>query len=324
MELLLEMLQWKRPGTGDFATAMFAEKYLRPVFGAPDEYGNYVRIVKGDNEPQPNLCFAAHYDTVHHEGGFQKVEVINNVVSLKDKEDSNCLGADCTTGIFLILEMIEAGISGVYVIHADEESGCQGSGALVKSEPEWMFHVDAVISFDRYGEDSIITHQMGIRTASDTFAKSFADMLGIPSLKPDSGGVYTDSNEYAEIVSECTNISVGYYKQHSKFETQDLVFLERLREALLNADWSKLVFARDPSITEFDRYDNKYDWWEDERTGMQKEIWEKQDLLELILAAPEDLADFFYNRNITAAELAEEAGIDPSLYLSQYLKREVM
>lgn len=319
MKLLIEMLQWKRPGSSDFATKMFADKYLRPVFGAPDDFGNFVHIIK-DGDVEPDLCFTAHYDTVHSNGGFQDVEIIKDVVSVPD---SDCLGADCTTGIYLILEMIDAGIPGVYVIHADEESGCKGSRALVASEPDWLFNLNAVISFDRYGDTSVVTHQMGARTASDNFARSFASALDLPTLTPDSSGVYTDSNEYADVVPECTNISVGYYNQHTSRETQDLVFLEQLRLSLLNADWSKIVIERDPSITEFkDRSPYESGWYfSDEDRDYYSKIWEKDDLLELILAAPEALAEFFYARNITAAELAEEAGIDSSLYLSKYLER---
>ena len=52
---------------------------------------------------------------------------------------SSCLGADCTTGIWLIMNMIEAKvIEGVYVIHAAEEVGCKGSRALVADDPEWL------------------------------------------------------------------------------------------------------------------------------------------------------------------------------------------
>ena len=92
----------------------------------------------------------------------------------------------------------------MYVVHAAEESGCIGSGALVKSNPYWLTHIDAVISFDRYGDNSVITHQMGRRTASDDFARSFADALDLPQLVADTGGSYTDSNEYADKVPECT------------------------------------------------------------------------------------------------------------------------
>jgi hypothetical protein len=46
---------------------------------------------------------------------------------------SNCLGADCTTGVWLILEMIKANVPGVYVIHSDEEVGGKGARDMVNA-----------------------------------------------------------------------------------------------------------------------------------------------------------------------------------------------
>jgi hypothetical protein len=54
-------------------------------------------------------------------------------------------------------------------------------------------------------------------------------------LEPDSTGSYTDSNEYAPIVSECTNISVGYFNQHTKNEVQDLDYADDLLLALVSS-----------------------------------------------------------------------------------------
>lgn len=320
MNLLLDMLRWKRPGSGDIATEVFAETYLEPVFGEPDVHGNYILIIDKEDDTPPRVCFTAHYDTVHNEGGFQEVVVSDNNIASSVGDD--CLGADCTTGIYLILEMIDAEIPGIYVVHADEESGCLGSEALVKDKPDWFEHTDAVISFDRRGMDSVVTHQMGKRTASNVFAKSLIGILGIDSLKSDEGGVYTDSNEYANDIPECTNISVGYYSQHTKSETQDLEFVEELRAALLAADWEKLEILRDPLDVDLLYPEYGYGWGRSCPEEPHSE-WERQDLLELILAHPEDIADFFHTRNISASELAFEAGIDDSAFLNRFLEREV-
>ena len=189
MYSLIEMLRYMRPEASQ-AQKEFCLRFLEPTFGLPDIHGNYVHII-GD---KPRLCFASHHDTVHKQSGYQKLVVMNDVVSVADSKTSNCLGADCTTGVWLMLNMIEAGIEGVYVVHAAEEIGCKGSRALVADNPPWLSHLDAVISFDRYGDNSVITHQMGMRTASDEFAKSFAAALDLPQLEADTGGSYTDSN----------------------------------------------------------------------------------------------------------------------------------
>lgn len=236
---LIEMLSYKRP-QGTKYQRKFCNRYLAPVFGQPDAHGNYVLVV-GDN---PSICFTAHHDTVHFNSGRQIIKIEGDMAR---SVGSDCLGADCTTGVYIILNMILAGIEGVYVVHAAEEVGCVGSKALVYDYPSWLTNIKACISFDRKGYDSIITHQMGSRTASDEFAASLEAILDL-GFKPDPTGSYTDSNEYRSVVPECTNISVGYFNQHSATEYQDLAFVEMLITALINADWSKLVIKRTPSL----------------------------------------------------------------------------
>ena len=304
---LIEMLQWKRPSSS-FAAKMFGQHYLEPIFGSPDSHGNYIHIINDEHGNDPNLCFTAHYDTVHRDEGFQDVSVSHGIAYV---EDSDCLGADCTTGIWLILGMIEANIPGVYVIHADEEIGCVGSQALIKDNPVWLSFIDAVISFDRYGEDSIITHQMGCRTASDDFAESLADALQMP-MQPDPNGSFTDSNEYVHDVSECTNVSVGYQRQHSANETQDLVHAVRLMDALINADWSKLVFKRPRGLNYSDKYWGSYmgSGLSRYRDSDYREEMTARHLLTIINDYPEEVVDWFMSYGVDAEELARELNLE--------------
>ena len=240
---LKQMLAWKRP-SGSQEAEWFGETYLEPLFGKANKHGNYIRVIGKD----PKIAFAAHYDTVHKDGGLQRVvEEENHLYA----EDSDCLGADCTTGIYIMMQLMKEGIPGVYCVFADEEIGCLGSSAeaadLVNDPNHQLSGVDAMISFDRFGTSSIITHQMGVETASDEFAKSLAAELEM-NLEPDPGGSYTDSNEFSHIIPECTNLSVGYYKQHTSNETQDLIYLEELIYNLKFVEWDKLVIARDPKV----------------------------------------------------------------------------
>ena len=254
------MLTYKRK-EGSVTQGLFNNRFIRPMMGKPDTIGNYIayvtdtgevrRIKSNDDVPKGTIAFMAHHDTVHRTDGIQKVYY--DPTSDFAFVDDECLGADCTTGVWLILEMIKAKVPGLYVIHTGEECGGIGSGALVKSKPTWLNNVDYAISFDRYGTTSIITHQMGMRTCSESFTTDLASILNMNFI-PDSGGVYTDSYEYADIVSECTNISVGYYKQHTKNETQDIAFAIELRDALIKADWSKLRAYRDPTVIDYDDF----------------------------------------------------------------------
>ena len=120
MHSIIEMLRYMRP-EGTVTQRQFCKRFLEPVFGLPDEHGNYILHI-GD---QPKICFTAHHDTVHKQEGMQKLIVSNDVVSVADSKVSSCLGADCTTGVYILLCMIESGIEGTYVVHAAEEVGCK-------------------------------------------------------------------------------------------------------------------------------------------------------------------------------------------------------
>lgn len=294
----------------------FCKRFLEPVFGLPDEHGNYIHQI-GD---QPKLCFTAHHDTVHKDSGMQKLVVSNDIVSVADSKVSNCLGADCTSGIYVILSMIEAGIDGTYVIHAAEESGCKGSSSLVEDYPYWLEYTRAVISFDRYGDNSVITHQMGLRTASDEFAMSFATALDMPQLKPDSGGSYTDSNEYGLIVPECTNISVGYYGQHGANETQDLQYLDKLVESLLCADWSQLVFVRDPKEVEYAPYYGRASGILRGNYNVSEE--NVQAILNIVQDYPREISEMLAEYGFNPYDLMEECSIQDPYHLNSYMDED--
>jgi len=282
---LVDMLEYKR-SHGTKSHIKFLERYLLPVFGQPDEDGNFVKII-GD---KPRVAWMSHHDSVHRSDGMQKIMVMRGYAEdkfVKSKSAAKkltygstfwrgisagftdsvyktvkvqsaylhaqlhrsnrkeCLGADCATGMWLMLCMIEAGVEGVYVIHAEEETGCNGSRKLVARKPDWLQHIDAAISFDRKGYESIITHQTGQRTCSDAFANSLSDAIGL-EMSCDSGGSYTDSNEYKYVVPECTNVSVGYFNQHTSMERQDLDFAEMLRQNLCSGSFDALTIERDP------------------------------------------------------------------------------
>jgi hypothetical protein len=303
---LIEMLAFKRPQGSD-TQKDFCIEYLHPVFGKPDRDGNYIKSIGN----KPNIAFTAHHDTVHMDDGIQVVVVQNDIARLSANSTSNCLGADCTTGIWLILEMIRNKIPGLYLIHSGEEIGCVGSKALVKRNPKWLNNLDAVISFDRKGTKDIITHQMGHRTCSEAFADSLNRILGM-GHEPDPTGSYTDSNEYSYKVKECTNLSVGYYSQHSRAETQDLFYANNLLNALLTADWDSLVFARDPSVIEY-AYENipasGRNWYDREPAIYQDYIagdWDE--LTELVAEYPSQVANILKTYGLTVEDIIEEIG----------------
>ena len=298
---LISMLQTMRPAYS-LAEQRFCETYLEPVFGTPDTHGNYILSVGVD----PTIAFTAHTDTVHRQEGIQTLSVEDNFITTMT---GSCLGADCTTGLWLMLGMIEAGIEGVYIAHAAEEIGGIGSSSLVADNPSWLANIQACISFDRFGTNSVITHQGGRRTASDAFAVSLADILGMAQLKPDTGGTYTDSMEYSGVVPECTNLSVGYYDQHTSKESQDILFAETLLERLCKADWRALVISRDP--TQPMEYDDTV--WTALSTASDEVDEESVDAITaLLLDRPRMVAELLYDYGLTIDVLADVLNLDYS------------
>lgn len=241
MITFLEMLEFKRPAFTVYEEA-FIDKYLRVIPGiVEDEYGNLM-IDVGD---KPNIIWSSHTDTVHHESGLQRVIVDKNrIARVKFPKESNCLGADCTTGVYIMIEMIKAKVPGRYIFHRDEEHGRHGSTYIATKTPDILKGIDAAIAFDRKGLTDVITHQ-SYRTASNEFAESFAAIVGM-NYKPSPNGSFTDTKSYMALVPECTNISVGYAGAHSSAESQDLTHLEKLTEVMCRFDSSSLVIKRTP------------------------------------------------------------------------------
>jgi hypothetical protein len=246
--MLLQMLQYRRPA-GSKHEQKFINRFLRPLNPKQDDYGNlYVTV--GDN---PTVLWSCHTDTVHRSSGRQIVKVDHEgfAAPAPTSRHSNCLGADCTTGVWLMVQMIMAGKPGLYVFHRAEEVGCLGSGWIAANNADRLAGIKYAIAFDRYGYDHVITHQAFGRCCSDDFAYALAGQLG-GSFRPDDTGVYTDTNEYVGIIPECTNISVGYFQQHTKAEVQSVEFLAYLLPALLALDVDALPCVRDPAIYEDD------------------------------------------------------------------------
>lgn len=248
---LVAMLEYCRPEGSD-TEEHFIATYLDTLPGmTKDDYGNRICIVGKD---KPRIAWSSHTDTVHYDEGTQAIEIDKHgLMGLDFHSDANCLGADCTAGVWLMRRLIMAGKPGLYIFHRGEESGGQGSRWIASNTPELVEGIDAMIALDRRGYTSVITEQSTGRTASNRFANSLADQLNTLSglqnkYAADDGGIFTDSAFYNHLIPECTNVSVGYFQQHSRQETLDYVFTDDLLLALLKLDYSKLTIARDPKV----------------------------------------------------------------------------
>lgn len=301
---LLEMLQTTRPA-GTQAVRDFIARFIAPVCdshgGFIDGAGNYI-VKIGKN---PKTLFSSHTDTVHSYAGTQKIAVSGNFVKLSSRETlSNCLGADCTTGVWLMLEMVQRGVKGLYIFHDSEEIGGRGSNYIAHKTPDILQGIKYAIAFDRKGTTSIITHQYGGRGCSNAFADSLAKLLP-PAYVTDATGTFTDTANYTHLVAECTNVSVGYYNQHTKQESQCLTHALALRAKMLQFDESVLVCERTPVD---DSYDIFPDWrgsYYGGRSYGADNSW--QSLCNYVQDNPDIIADFL-----------QDSGYDTDYFLNYY------
>lgn len=246
---LADMLSYRRPARSE-SEAEFIERFIVPLGVELDSYGNlYKRI--GESP----VLWSSHTDSVHKTHGRQRLSIDHDgVIALASNElESNCLGADCATGVWLMANMIRREVPGLYVFHRDEEIGGLGSADIAHNRAEFLNGIQFAIAFDRKGFDSVITYQFGERSASEKFALSFAAALG-DSYSADPSGIFTDTAHYSAIVSECSNISVGYEGAHSPNETQDSAFARALLDKLCRLDQTRLIAAREPDRDEFDDF----------------------------------------------------------------------
>lgn len=338
---LLEMLTYMRPANSQ-AEVEFINKFLMPLPGAQvDGFGNIWLDV---GAAEPNIIWSSHTDTVHHDSGRQKLAFKDSMVCAdvqrrklnsqeldalmkdymrtskmphvpKDKKTTNCLGADCTSGIWLMIEMIKAGQPGRYIFHREEETGGHGSSHIARNESHLLKGIEFCVALDRKGYYDVITHQMVGRTASNAFAASMADILG-GNFKACDGGTFTDSANYADIVPECTNLSIGYFHQHGPGEYQDLEFILWMRDKLCSADFSTLVVDRDPKAKP-----SRYSMWDDEEDDgsyiprkkgkLAKASYQEWDALyDIIVENPDAMTDWLSSQHFTAEDLANSLDLD--------------
>ena len=216
-----------------------------------DQHGNYF-IKIGESR----TVFTSHLDTACKDHTSVSHVISGNIIETDGK---TILGADDKAGMTIMLWMMLHNIPGLYYFFIGEEVGCVGSG-LASKYGDFKGKYDRMISFDRRGLDSVITYQSSSRCCSDDFGKQLAKQLNKSGLsyKTDDTGIYTDSAEFVDIIPECTNLSVGYYKEHTTGERQDIEHLQKLADACLIVKWEDLVTKRDMTKTEYKSHNYGY------------------------------------------------------------------
>ena len=321
---LMDMLKYKRPASSRMEE-LFIDEFIAPLEVMEDGAGNLFQTINNPDGSKPEVLFSSHTDTVHATEGFQALRMKGQYITLHDK-DSNCLGADCTSGVWLMMELIRASKPGLYVFHRGEEIGGVGSDYIAKTTPNVVDGIKCCIALDRMNTRDIITHQGMSRCCSDEFALSLARELG-GKYAPSNKGVFTDSANYVDLIGECTNISVGYEKQHCHLESQDFTFLKNLRMKLLDLDYSKFEYSRDAGDIDsswaygasygikdgidddeisYDPNSAYVDYILEDADTRRTNVRETPPLLDMVLDYPEIVVRLLIDYGITESTLADE------------------
>ena len=210
-----------------------------------DLVGNYYKIIGS----KPTTMFTCHLDTADRKQGITRLYSIQedgqeHIIT----DESTILGADDKSGTTVMLYLMANNVPGLYYFFIGEERGGIGSHALadVYDEVEYLKEIKRCVSFDRRKTISVITAQAGGRCCSDEFGQALCDAYNASglNLKIDPTGVYTDSASFIDHIPECTNVSVGYYNEHTGKEKQNMDYLIDLCKASVNVDWDKLPTTR--------------------------------------------------------------------------------
>ena len=209
-----------------------------------DKYGNlYTVIGKSD------VLFTSHLDTASRSKS--KIRLVSKEKDGAEficSDGSTILGADDKAGVSVMLYMMAHNIPGVYYFFLGEERGGIGSGKVADDFASFPFlqGMKKCVSFDRRNYYSIITDQGGTECCSAEFAESLCKELNKSGLNMnlDPTGVFTDSANFIDYIPECTNISVGYFNEHTHEEIQNITFLKKLAEACVKVDWSNLTIVK--------------------------------------------------------------------------------
>jgi hypothetical protein len=306
VETLIDILCYQR-FAGTQGEQDMIDKYLLTIPGnVQDEYGN-IWVEVGDS---PTTMFSSHTDTVEKRTatGRKKVTIDNQYLRVAGKK-GGVLGADCGTGIWIMLNLIAAEVPGLYVFHREEEIGGGGSLFAAREHAHAVEGIQRCIAFDRKGTSHVITHQGGTRCCSEEFALALAAALNTtPEMcfEPNDTGSFTDSANYTHLIPECTNLSVGYYDQHTQDECQDITFATHLVDQLLKVDWDALPTVRDPEAEEED--DLQWNWMRhfDDTPRAAKSYYSHAQMVEAIGMYPAEVAEILISLGYRATDLVEE------------------
>ncbi len=170
---------------------------------------------------------------------------------------------------------------------------------------------------------------MGRRCCSDEFGTALCkeyNKTGLVEFSLDPTGIYTDSASFIDDIPECTNISVGYFHEHTGDEYQNLTFLENLCKASISVNWEGLPTVRKVGIDQ--EVVKKYRAFLNEvkasAFGCEVKLYGFEGQVFLRVDLEETDIDMIHNDLLSFSVLFKKFKMDPDiLFKNTYLKIEL-
>lgn len=190
-------------------------------------------------EGEHPVLLVAHMDTVHR---IPVQTIIRNEHVISSPEG---IGGDDRCGCYLILKMIQEIKCSVLFLE-DEEIGCIGATKFTRNFDYSKINVNYIVEFDRRGNNHCVFYECD--------NPEFEKFITSTGYFETHYGSYTDICEVApQIGVAAVNLSSGYYNEHSKEETINLLELDTIfNEA------KKLI---EQKTDKYEYIECKYSWY---------------------------------------------------------------
>lgn len=224
MNLLKQLYSIHSPSHGEAKISAFVKAWLtrRGIPFDTDRKGQIFKLIPG----RPIL--SCHMDQVQMgpPGGF--VIKTNSTGKTEIHGVKDGLGADDKNGIWICLNLLTKWDAS-FIFSTGEESISKDVEDVLTANEDILKRIPYCLVFDRKGSGDIIATENGYCTKD--FAARVAEEGGKFGYRLQTG-VFSDADAISEYC-ECVNLSVGYYRAHSK---EEYTIFEELQTALAFGD----------------------------------------------------------------------------------------
>ncbi len=207
IKLLKEVFSIPSKSTNEEKMIAFVSKKLDKmnIEYTIDKLGNIYNI---NNKKLPLLC--AHMDTVQTDIDVNLVDLINFNNGMIVGE--GVIGGDDKCGVYIILDLLKNNHKVNFLFSVREEIGCDGAIEFITNND--ITGIPYGLILDRNGNSDIICYEDEYGTKEfEEVLLTIGKVFGFSKAR----GVLSDADVLSSDIS-CANISVGYYKAHTKDE----------------------------------------------------------------------------------------------------------